>query len=54
MHINNIGHTFYQFYVNKKGIPLSQDYIIYQGSLQNPEPAVKYYYQYIIFVIIIE
>ena len=37
-----------QYYVNKKGLPLSGDFIIYQGSLENPEPAVKYYHQYII------
>lgn len=37
---------FYQYYVNKKGIPLSEDLIIYQGSLNYPEPGVKYYYQY--------
>ena len=37
---------YYQYYVNKKGIPLSKDSIIHQGGIKNPEPAVKYYYQY--------
>ena len=37
---------FYQYYINKKGIPLSEDFIVHQGGLKNPEPDVKYYYQY--------
>ena len=45
---------YYQYYVNKKGIPLSADSIVHQGSLKNPEPAVKYYYQFYLIVIIME
>ena len=37
---------FFQYYFNKKGIPLSVDTIYHQGSIENPEPAVKYYYQF--------
>ena len=39
---------FYQYYINKSGVPLSQDIIIHQGSLSNPEPGVQYYYHYIL------
>ena len=44
---------YYQYYINKKGIPLSQDIIVHQGSLKNPEPAVKYYYQFILIVFLL-
>ena len=37
---------YYQYYINKEGIPLSNDLIFYDGGINNPEPDVKYYYQY--------
>lgn len=36
----------YQLYINRKGIPLGNDYIIYQDNPSDGVLALSYYYQY--------
>lgn len=36
----------YQLYINRKGIPLGNDYNIYQDNPSDGVLALSYYYQY--------
>lgn len=38
--------TYYQFYVNKKGIPHSRDYIVFQSTYSSGIIAYSFYYQW--------
>ena len=43
----------YQYYMDKKGMPTGEDFLIHQVLLKNPEPAVKYYLKYYNNIIIL-
>ena len=38
----------YQLYINRKGIPLGNDYIIYQDNPSDGVLALSYYYHYVV------
>ncbi|KAK8808723.1 hypothetical protein WA588_004367 [Blastocystis sp. NMH] len=38
----------YQLYINRKGIPLGNDYIIYQDNPSDGVLSLSYYYHYVV------